>query len=214
MIKKICGMREPENIKRIEKLDVDWMGFIFWNNSKRNVTHIPEYLPLTQKRVGVFVDPTIEFVLQITEGMQLDFIQLHGNETPFFCKKLSNILLKKNKKVVIIKAFSISEEKDILSTQSYEEVCAYFLFDTKCSCTGGSGQSFDWTLLNQYKGSIPFLLSGGIGLHNVESLNHFTHPQWAGIDLNSQFEIIPAYKDADKLALFLSKFQYKSVTNK
>ena len=207
-------MRNPENIKRIEKLDVDWMGFIFWEHSKRNVTHIPEYLPLTQKRVGVFVNPTIEFVLQITEDMQLNFIQLHGNETPFFCKTLFDILQKKNKNTLIIKAFSLSEEKDILSTHLYEEMCAYFLFDTKCSCTGGSGQSFDWSLLNHYKGGVPFLLSGGIGLHNVESLNHFAHPQWAGIDLNSLFEITPAYKDADKLALFLSKFQCEPIKNK
>ena len=202
-------MREGENIALVEgvgfegfevdRLKVDMMGFIFYPESPRYVTAIPSYLPLKAKRVGVFVNENIDVVVNIASSYKLNYIQLHGNESPEYCNFL------KSKGYLIIKAFSIACSSDILNTISYDRICDIFIFDTKCSSVGGSGESFDWQLLTQYNGTTPFMLSGGLGLHNIDSILEFHHPMLIGYDLNSAFETSPAVKSVDKLTLFLNK---------
>lgn len=194
---KVCGMRDPENIRAVEEqVKPDMMGFIFWKGSKRYVSEVPSYLPECT-RVGVFVNPTEEEVLQKVTDFGLNAIQLHGQETPEFCRTI-----KEQTGLPVIKAFSIASAADIANTRQYEDTATLFLFDTKCKSIGGSGEKFDWDILQQYKGNTPFLLSGGIGPGDEEKVRRWRHPRWVGIDLNSRFETAPAYKDAEALTSF------------
>lgn len=190
-------MRDPENIRAVEEqVKPDMMGFIFWKGSKRYVSEVPSYLPECT-RVGVFVNPTEEEVLQKVTDFGLNAIQLHGQETPEFCRTI-----KEQTGLPVIKAFSIASAADIANTRQYEDTATLFLFDTKCKSIGGSGEKFDWDILQQYKGNTPFLLSGGIGPGDEEKVRRWRHPRWVGIDLNSRFETAPAYKDAEALTSF------------
>ena len=199
MIVKVCGMRDAQNIRDVENLGVDWIGMIFWPQSKRFVAEVPSYLPKHQKRVGVFVDAPLEDIRQHISDYQLNIIQLHGQESPDYVKAL--------KPHTTIKAFNIAKADDLAQTEQYEGIADYFLFDTKGLMVGGNGQKFDWSVLTAYHGKTPFLLSGGIGLDDAESINSFHHPSCIGIDLNSRFEVSPAFKDIDKLKTFLGKIK-------
>ena len=199
MIVKVCGMRDAQNIRDVEKLGVDWIGMIFWSQSKRFVAEVPSYLPKHQKRVGVFVDAPLEDIRQHISDYQLNIIQLHGQESPDYVKAL--------KPHTTIKAFNIAKADDLVQTEQYEGIADYFLFDTKGLMVGGNGQKFDWSVLTTYHGKTPFLLSGGIGLDDAESIGSFHHPCCIGIDLNSRFEVSPAFKDIDKLKTFLGKIK-------
>ena len=138
---------------------------------------------------------------------KLDYIQLHGNESPIYIDNLKNTLVPDIlPNIKIIKALSINEEADILKWKTYEGHVDMFLFDTKSAQTvGGTGKHFDWSLINMYDGSIPFLLSGGIGPDDAEAIKSFKHPMCVGIDLNSRFEKTPGMKDVDKLKAFLKE---------
>lgn len=204
LIIKVCGMRDSDNIREVEaivnqkeNLSVDWIGFIFSPRSPRYVKTKPAYMPSGTKRVGVFVNDTEESIMRHVDEFKLDFVQLHGAESPEFCVRL------KKHGFHLIKAFSIVGSEDLIKTSDYEALCDYFLFDTKCSTDGGSGRLFDWSVLSSYKGSTPFLLSGGLGEDVIAQLREFSHPQWCGIDLNSRFEKAPAIKDIDKIKYFL-----------
>ena len=190
-------MREPQNIRAVEEaVHPDMMGFIFWEGSKRYVTTVPDYLPQCT-RVGVFVNPTVEFVLEKVKSYGLGAIQLHGGESIDFCRTI-----KERTGLPIIKAFSVNDEADLANTALYEGIAPLFLFDTKCKCVGGSGEQFNWDILQHYKGNTPFLLSGGIGPGDEEKVRRWRHPRWVGIDLNSRFESAQAYKDVEALAKF------------
>ena len=204
MIVKVCGMREAENIRAVEALGVDWMGFIFWEHSSRNVCQRPAYLPTRAKRVGVFVDAPLDVVCQHVETFGLDVVQLHGSESPAFLHDLHKALAGD---VLIVKAFSIATRDDLLQTSLYEGLADYFLFDTKAQLVGGNGRKFDWAVLAHYDGSTPFLLSGGIGPDDASRLSAFSHPRLAGIDLNSRFEAAPALKNVELLKQFLYDIQ-------
>ena len=204
MIVKVCGMREAENIRAVEALGVDWMGFIFWEHSSRNVCQRPAYLPTRAKRVGVFVDASLDVVCQHVEAFGLDVVQLHGSESPTYLRDLSSSC---DARLLIVKAFSIATRDDLLQTSLYEGLADYFLFDTKAQLVGGNGRKFDWTVLAHYDGSTPFLLSGGIGPDDASRLSAFSHPRLAGIDLNSRFEISPALKNVELLKQFLYDIQ-------
>ncbi|MCQ2218345.1 MAG: phosphoribosylanthranilate isomerase [Paludibacteraceae bacterium] len=209
MIVKVCGMRDAQNIRDIEQLGIDWMGFIFYEKSKRHVAERPSYLPTSTKRIGVFVDYTIEDVIAKVNEFQFCGVQLHGSETPDYCRQLRNALNEKiGKNVLINKAFGIASAEDFTNISSYEGCCDYYVFDTKTPTKGGAGYSFDWSLMEAYKGATPFLLSGGIGEDSYEALQAFSHPQWMGIDLNSKFEEAPAFKDVARLNSFLKKFKH------
>lgn len=208
---KVCGMRDAENIRSVEALGVDWMGFIFWPHSNRFVSERPAYLPTKAKRVGVFVDEETDTVLRIAADYALDLIQLHGSESPAYLRALRQRLADEGSPVVIIKAFNIATAADFTLTATYAGLADYFLFDTKAHQPGGNGQQFDWSVLTAYNGDTPFLLSGGIGpddakrLHQAFALDGFPVSTCLGIDLNSRFESAPALKDVNALQQFLSR---------
>ena len=198
---KVCGMREAENIREVEALGIDMMGFIFWPKSSRYVSERPAYLPTQCKRVGVFVNEDVEKVKHIAEDYALDFIQLHGSESPEQISHLSPLA----SHLSIIKAFNIATADDLEATKPYEGLVDYFLFDTKAQLPGGSGQQFDWSVLTNYVGKTPFLLSGGIGPDDAKRVKAFNHSKCVGFDLNSKFEVEPALKDIQKLKTFLEQ---------
>ena len=199
MIVKVCGMRDPDNIRAVEGLGVDWMGFIFVPESPRYVGDgVPPYLPKFCKRVGVFADASEEEICRRAEDFSLNVIQLHGHESPDFCRSISNQL----PTALIVKAFSIESADDLRKVKPYSRVAAYFLFDAG---KGGSGKSFDWSILEKYRSKTPFIIGGGIGPDSVESLREVHNPMWRGIDLNSRFESSPGIKDVEMLKNFLKE---------
>lgn len=199
MIIKVCGMRQAENIRTAEALGADWIGMIFWARSSRCVTAPPAYLPQQARRVGVFVDETVEKVRELANAYRLDIIQLHGKEPPEYAVQL--------KERTIVKAISIATAEDLEQTKPYEGIADYFLFDTKGESRGGNGRQFDWSLLSGYHGTTPFLLSGGIGPDDAARIRAFHHPAYAGIDINSRFEIQPGLKDINLLKDFIRKIR-------
>jgi len=201
MLIKVCGMRDSENIRLVESLGVDMIGLIFFPKSSRFVACPPTYLPEKAKRVGVFVNEDPETIITLHSQFSLNFIQLHGTESPEYCVSL------RDKGLDLIKAFSVSSKNDLEATKEYEGLCSYFLFDTKCEGHGGSGQQFDWSILSHYNGKTPFLLSGGIAPESVKELKAFHHESFAGIDLNSRFEITPGMKNVEKLSRFIAKLR-------
>ena len=194
---KVCGMRDADNIREVEMLGIDMMGFIFWPKSSRCVSQRPDYLPKHVKRVGVFVDEDPEQVKQLAADYGLDYIQLHGQESPAYIFQLGGLH--------IIKAFNIATVEDLQQTQPYEGLVDYFLFDTKGKSVGGNGEKFNWDVLDAYQGSTHFLLSGGIGPDDAANVKAFHHPKCIGIDLNSRLEVTPGLKDINKLKRFLEQ---------
>nr|WP_294765110.1 phosphoribosylanthranilate isomerase [Prevotella sp.] len=216
MIIKVCGMRDADNIRDISALGVDMIGLIFYPPSPRYVQQfssgagiIPDYAPdmgKTPLRVGVFVDDMPQNIVTRVYNYKLDYIQLHGNEPRETLENLRATIDPDIKpKIKIIKAISVSSAEDIKKYKEYVGAADLFLFDTKCKTVGGSGEQFDWQVLQAYDGDVPFLLSGGIGPDDAERVRNFHHPKCIGIDLNSKFEIEPALKDVEKLKQFLVK---------
>lgn len=208
MLIKVCGMREPDNIRRVAEAGADWMGFIFYARSPRFAGSLsPDEISKERAvreppvRVGVFVDATPEYMMEMGNKYALGYLQLHGNESPDTCYALQK------RGYAVIKAFSIADKEDLKLTADYEGRADYFLFDTKCNGYGGSGKQFDWSVLTAYKGQTPFLLSGGINPDSVEAIRNFHHPKLAGLDLNSGFETDPGMKDAGKLKTFIDKIK-------
>ena len=201
-------MRNAQNINEIAKLNPDYVGFIFYEKSPRYVkTLCAPSLPKHIKKVGVFVNETAEKILSIVQKYGLDLVQLHGAETPEFCRNLKQ----KMQNVKIAKAINIENVSDIEKTKMYDNHCCdYFLFDTKTVSTslnepiyGGSGEKFEWGTLDRYDGEIPFFLSGGISIDDVLKIKEIRHNLLYGIDINSRFEIEPGLKDAEKVKQFL-----------
>jgi phosphoribosylanthranilate isomerase len=224
MIIKVCGLREPENISAVASLDIDLMGFVFWEGSVRCVKSIPVHSGLIPDkadkgikdslknrqigRVGVFVDEMPQVIMTHAYNYSLDYIQLHGNESAVYMENLKRTLVPDIlPDVKMIKALSIREADDVKRWQEYEGIADMLLFDNKCTAHGGSGEKFDWSVLDSYDGNIPFLLSGGIGVDDADDILAIRHPQFAGIDLNSRFECKPAVKDIEKLKCFIKKIR-------
>ena len=199
-------MRDEENIREVEALGIDGMGFIFWPKSSRYVSVRPAYLPKMCKRVGVFVDASIDDIRQHINDYALDIIQLHGHETPDFIHSLRSLC---GDSIATIKAFNIATKEDLETTKPYKGIVDYFLFDTKGKSVGGNGEKFDWSVLDSYDGDTPFLLSGGIGPDDAERVKSFHHPKCVGIDLNSKVEVRPALKDTHKLKEFINTIRYE-----
>lgn len=209
-------MRDADNIRDISALGVDMIGLIFYPPSPRYVQQfssgagiIPDYAPdmgKTPLRVGVFVDEMPQNIVTRVYNYKLYYIQLHGNEPRETLENLRTTIDPDIKpKIKIIKAISVSSAEDIKKYKEYVGAADLFLFDTKCKTVGGSGEQFDWQVLQAYDGDVPFLLSGGIGPDDAERIKNFHHPKCIGIDLNSKFEIEPALKDVEKLKQFLVK---------
>jgi len=199
---KICGMRDPENISKICKTNPDYIGFIFFSGSSRYIGEDPDSyvfdnVPEGIFKVGVFVNETINKIISIQKKYHLDVIQLHGRESVEECREL------RDNNIKVIKAFSVGDDFDFNSLKKYETFVDYFLFDTKGKFYGGNGKKFNWSVLNNYKGPVPFFLSGGIESSDAEEINKFNHPFCYAVDVNSGFEIKPGYKDFKKVTAFI-----------
>jgi len=204
-------MKYPENIKELVSLPIDMMGLIFYEKTKRYAGNLPaselRVVPSNIQKVGVFVNASEEDIFDKIKKYDLQVVQLHGNESPDFCRKI------KKAGVKVIKSFSIEGVEDFKKLHLYENICDYFLFDTKTPLYGGSGNKFDWGILSSYTGETPFILSGGIGPEDVESIKKLQNPKLYGIDLNSRFETSPGEKDVEKLKEFLSLFRVNLINN-
>lgn len=198
---KVCGLTNNLESKRVTLIpEVDFIGFIFAEQSPRFTQKAtPSF---GKQRVGVFVNATLETIQLAIEEHLLTAVQLHGDETPEFCTQLPSDIL-------VIKAFGIQTKADLEHTSLYAHVVDYFLFDTKSTKRGGSGTSFDWTILTDYKGPRSFFLSGGIGLDTLVALRHFDHPFCIGYDLNSRFETAPGIKNVQLIETFIQQLQHE-----
>lgn len=198
---KVCGMRDEANIRDVSACDIDMMGFIFHPRSPRFVTKVPTFLPPSPiARIGVFVEPQPEEVESRVKQFALNGVQLHGNVTPELCRELQRQGLLVLKAVAVTPNFT--EE-----TECFLDCADFFIFDTPTPSYGGSGVTYDWTLLQSYDGNVPFLLSGGLRPALLPALLRFHHPRLAGYDLNSGFETAPAIKDADAIRSFVTEMK-------
>lgn len=201
MIVKVCGINTHENLEELVSLNIHWLGFIFYEPSKRFAGHNQtlieslNQLAIQQRKVGVFVDADISYVLETAHQFKLDVLQFHGNESPAYVEQFANDF-------TTVKVFSIDNDFNFNTCQAYNT--DYFLFDTATKMKGGSGIKFDWNALYHYKGNTPFFLSGGIAPGDYEKIQAIDHPLMAGIDLNSRFEVQPGRKDLSKIQSFLN----------
>ncbi|APZ45145.1 N-(5'-phosphoribosyl)anthranilate isomerase [Polaribacter reichenbachii] len=222
---KVCGMKYVENIQQVADLNPDYLGFIFYEKSKRNFEGIiPEFSNSIQK-TGVFVNEYIEIVISLVEEYRLDAIQLHGDESvdyivnlkkqladnrALFIEENKQIKKKKNQhyisknEVEIIKVFGIKDEFNFDVLQPYLDVVDFFLFDTKGKERGGNGTKFDWSVLEKYPFDKPFFLSGGIGLEDVDQVKEIFNSELPiyALDINSKFEVEPGRKKIEELQEF------------
>ena len=180
---KVCGMTDADNIRDVEVLGVDMIGFIFYPKSPRYLYQIPRYLPTLAKRVGVFVNETKENILMYVDRFGLNYVQLHGDESPEYCRTLHS------QGIRIIKAFSIKTAEDI--EKALQSPADYILLDQG---GGGTGKTFDWSLIPEIQR--PFFLAGGIGAANLEQAIREIHPY--AVDLSSSVET-EKWKDPTKI---------------
>ena len=194
-------MKNRQNISDLLKLNIDFIGFIFYPKSKRYLVNegVSDYISEINlvKKVGVFVNESGENILKYARQYKLDYIQLHGEETPEFCRFFHNEGFK------IIKAFQVNETFDFSQCNAYNDVCNYFLFDTKSTQYGGSGQQFDWSLLQNYKNNKAYFLSGGISIKDAENIKKITDERLAVIDINSKFENKNGLKNIEEISEFI-----------
>ena len=233
---KVCGMKYQDNIIHVAALQPDYLGFIFYEKSVRKFDSetIPD-IPKNIKKVGVFVDADIKYVIAKIDKNDLQAVQLHGNETPEYCNALKRHYKESNDEVIssqkadchdsekqsrndekleIIKVFSIKNEFNFDVLKPYEDVCDYFLFDTKGKLPGGNGYTFNWNVLNNYPSTKPYFLSGGIGLSEIENTKEFQKSEASkycyAIDVNSKFETEPGFKKIE----YLKEFKENVITRR
>jgi phosphoribosylanthranilate isomerase len=206
MLIKVCGMRNPENIKDVTNLNVDYVGMIFYDKSPRYVTDTVESQHFNgKKKVGVFVNEKLINIQYTVEKFKLDAVQLHGDESPEFCKSVSDL------NVEVFKAFGVDANFDFSKLPEYEKYCKLFVFDSKTVQRGGSGKKYDWSVLNQYTLKTGFLLSGGIGPNDFNKISQIEHKSFIGIDLNSLFEVKPGLKNTGLVENFIDNFTRKKI---
>ncbi|MFS4428982.1 phosphoribosylanthranilate isomerase [Chryseobacterium sp. S90] len=215
---KVCGLTQLSQIQELMAMNIDFLGFIFYEKSPRYVLNhlsLEEISTINhQGKTGVFVNEKAEVILQIVQKAELNFVQLHGDESDRFITELRQKL---DPEVKIIKVIRIgnndSETKNkILQTFSQQsETCnlspiTYYLFDTDGKAFGGTGKQFDWTLLNDLKIPLPYFLSGGISEENIGDIEDLQQQPFA-LDINSKFEIEPGNKDIDRIKKFKNLYQ-------
>lgn len=197
---KVCGMREAHNIEELAKLQPDYMGFIFWEPSKRFCSSVPTHLAENIQKVGVFVDASIQKIKEKIATFDLQAVQLHGNESPFECEQL-------HEHATVIKAFRVDTNFDFELLEDYVPFCDYFLFDTQGPLPGGNGTLFDWNILRNYPFEKPFFLSGGISLKSIDKIVDIcqTNLPIHALDINSKFEDAPGLKNIIEIQRFKEK---------
>lgn len=205
---KVCGNRDLNQLKQLNELAIDYAGFIFYEQSPRYVLkkmkggEIKD-LKLSMEKVGVFVNASEEEVMKRIDECGLDVVQLHGDETVSFCERISD-------RIKVIKAFRIADFDTNIDwlIKEYDEMCDYYLFDKgSAGLYGGTGEKFNWNLLEKSTIGKPFFLSGGIGINDAEALKKFEHPFFYGVDVNSRFEIEPGIKDMNLLKEFVKQLR-------
>ena len=210
---KVCGMKFPDNIEAVAKLQPDYLGFIFYKKSTRFFDAIIPSLPDAVKKVGVFVDASAEDIITLANNYNLDVIQLHGNQTKEFVLALNRLVsLYANKEIEIWKVFSIGKHFNFKDLHHFEDEVHKYLFDTKGQLKGGNGYTFNWEILKEYPSKKPFILSGGIGLDEVENIKDFfkldVSKDCFALDVNSQFEIKSGLKNIEALEKFKNKLHH------
>ncbi|MGB5982505.1 MAG: phosphoribosylanthranilate isomerase [Nonlabens sp.] len=211
MLIKVCGMRDPENIDALQQLDFDFMGVIRYPNSKRYVNDDQvaklQSTTFNKGNVGVYVNATFENILKDIVPLQLDVIQLHGDEDFAFAKAILELDFK------VFKAFQINENFDFSTLKEWADLGKqfqgklFFLFDTASKNYGGSGKKFNWQQLENYRFQTPFFLSGGMQPEDVDRIKSFQHEMFMGVDLNSGFENEPAVKNIEQIETFIKAFR-------
>lgn len=202
---KICGMRDHKNIQEVANLLPDYMGFIFYEKSKRFVGtdfSIPIDFLKQIKRVGVFVKERTDKILNLVKKHQLDYVQLHSGESVLQCRELNKNGIK------VIKVFSVDENFDFDETKAFSPFADFFLFDTKSESYGGTGKSFDWSLVNNYDQHVPFFLSGGLSANNIQQVNEIKNINLYGLDFNSGVEVTPGLKDSNKVESIMKTLNF------
>ena len=201
---KVCGLTKLDQIEELVSLKADFLGFIFYKKSPRYVLDsldLEEIKAIKHKgKVGVFVNESLEQIIEISEKAELHFIQLHGDESDEFIFELREQL---NPEIKIIKVFRIARELENLKfkIQNLKSEVDFFLFDTDSKSFGGTGKSFDWQILNDLEINKPYFLSGGISEENIENIKLIKQKPFA-LDINSKFEIEPGNKNIDKIKEF------------
>jgi phosphoribosylanthranilate isomerase len=209
---KVCGLTDVNQVAQLDELGIQFGGFIFYPRSPRYV-----YNSLTSQqikkikgkinKVGVFVNADQEDVLRTIDDCGLYLAQLHGDETPKYCERISEY-------ITVVKAFQVSSPEEIAwRIHEYQDVVDMFLFDTPGIGYGGTGKKFDWRGLKDVDIKKPFFLSGGIGPEDDQAVKDFTNFPIAkdlfSLDINSRFEIKPGVKDLDKVQKFANQINYK-----
>ncbi|MBU4537783.1 MAG: phosphoribosylanthranilate isomerase [Weeksellaceae bacterium] len=202
---KVCGLTKPDQIQELISLNVDFLGFIFYEKSPRYVLNHLTFNQISDishhGKVGVFVNERISKILEVSEKAKLNYIQLHGDEDENYICELREKL---NSEIKLIKVFRISEaEMDLKSKIKNLKSIDYFLFDTDSKSFGGTGKTFNWEMLNKIEIPNPYFLSGGISQENANAIHHLKQQPFA-LDINSKFEIEPGNKDLEKIKNFLS----------
>lgn len=200
MLIKICGMKEFSNVSDVAGLNPAYMGFILFQGSPRyvspyQVAGLTEAIPGSIKKVGVFVNEPLEEAVKIARSRVFDLLQLHGDENPEYCRRLSEY-------IPVIKAFRIADSMP--DVEAYEASCEFFIFDTRGEGFGGNGTRFNHHLLPDYASGKKYLLAGGISPLDAEIFKTKRYPGMAGFDLNSRFETAPGRKDINLLKSFIN----------
>lgn len=208
---KVCGMKYKDNMLEVASLGPDYMGFIFYRGSKRFFDDVLPPLDPAIGRIGVFVNEELGEVLRRVGDHQLDGVQLHGDESPSYLSELKKELESQNAEVEIIKVFPVKDTIRQEELRPYEGLCDYFLFDTRGEQRGGTGRKFDWEALAGYDLATPYILSGGVGPEDIESLKRFFGTSAAMacrvVDVNSRFEDAPGSKNTEKLKKFIHEIK-------
>jgi phosphoribosylanthranilate isomerase len=193
---KVCGMKHPENIEALAALRPDYIGFICYNLSPRYIADLPaevlDTVPESITKTAVFVNEGVDKINALINRLGFNAVQLHGSESPAFCNALRN-------KVTVFKAFGVDDDFDFAQLNDYVGQVDYFMFDTKTTGHGGSGKTFNWEILNNYKLDVPFFICGGLSPENIATVKEIKHPAFYGVDLNSRFETEPGLKNIDQL---------------
>ena len=204
---KVCGLTKMDQIQELISLNTDFLGFIFYEKSPRfvlnhlsleEIAEIPHF-----GKVGVFVNETVEKISEISEKAKLSFIQLHGDEDEKFILQLRQILGNNIKIIKVIRIGNQSFDKLQKTINQQPSSVNYLLFDTDSKAFGGTGKTFDWQILNEIEIPIPYFLSGGISLENLENLKILNQKPLV-LDINSKFETEPGIKNLEKIKIFKS----------
>lgn len=201
---KVCGITQLRQLQQLDAMDIDFVGLNFCKESPRYMRDKISGEDLRDgdfdiRKVGVFVNEELNVIMKTIEEYSLDIVQLHGEETPAICRRLSE-------EVEVIKTFRINSETISIEdlVKKYDDACDYYLFDTRGQkeMLGGTGEQFDWSLLSKSRIEKPFFLAGGIGLPDVAKVKMFKHPDFFSVDINTKFEIGPGVKDLDLVKMF------------